>query len=180
MGYILVNPRISNSTFESSRKDSIQAADDIWSKLSRNIKHYTPKFYFTIQNKKNSKLIHFEVNEEMEGGYDGNNNNDSISSTERNANNRVKCTISEFKNINSKNLKQFLRELKKEQEGGGAKFLDDSSSSSSSIVYNISPNATFAPGIFPLTYYPTIYGVPNVLLPPFTSVFTPFSNIVFV
>lgn len=182
MGYILVNPRIGNSTFESSRKDPMEAADMIWAKLSENIKYYTPKFFFTIQNKKTSKLTHYEVNEELEessnqeGGDNDANSESSISSTERKSSNRVKCTISEFKNVDTKIMKKFLHELKIEQDGGKPKFLDDSSSSSSSsssIVYNISPS-----GSFPLTYFPTIYGVPKLVLPTFLSPLTPFTNIV--
>lgn len=172
MGYILVNPRIPNSSFESSRKDPMEAADMIWAKLSENIKQYTSKYFFTIQNKKTSKLIHFEVNEEMEGG-----NDDSISSTDRNSSNRVKCTISEHKNADSHLIKKFLDELSIEQAGGKSKFLDDSSSSSSSssIVYNISSSTT----TFPLTYFPTIYNVTDLILPTYVGTFTPFTKLVF-
>lgn len=176
MGYILVNPRISNSTFESSRKDSMQAAEDIWSKLSENIKYFTPKYYFTIQNKKNSKLIHFEINEEMQGGDESNESNDNNFS-----NKRIKCTISEFKNADNKNVKKFMRELKKEQEGGGTKFLDNSSSSSSSssssIVYNIPSSAILPTDLFPLTYFPSIYGIPTITLPTFATSLTPFIRV---
>ena len=160
MGYILVNPNLSNSSIKSSKKNSMQAAEDIWSELSSNIKNYTPKFYFTIQEGGNSKLSHFIIKESIEGD-------------------KVKYNLKEFKgkNIDEKSL---LNELK--QEGGRRKhhnYDDDSSSSSSSssseIVYTFPAGKTHKDLL--LTYYPTIYGVPNVIFPSFVSNFVPFTNI---
>ena len=138
----------------------MQAAEDIWSELSSNIKNYTPKFYFTIQEGGNSKLSHFIIKESIEGD-------------------KVKYNLKEFKgkNIDEKSL---LNELK--QEGGRRKhhnYDDDSSSSSSSssseIVYTFPAGKTHKDLL--LTYYPTIYGVPNVIFPSFVSNFVPFTNI---
>ncbi len=162
MGYILVNPRLSNSSINSNKKNSTEAAEEIWSQLSSNIKNYTPKFYFTIQQTGGSKLSHYVIQESLEGE-------------------RVKFNLKEFngKKIDEKSL---INELK--QEGGRKhrhkhKYDDDSSSSSSSSPEQV---FTFPAGkthknLMTMTYYPTIYGVPNVMFPTFSTTFTPFTNI---
>lgn len=156
MAYILVNPRLSNSSIKSSKKNSSEAAEDIWSKLSKNITNYTPNFYFTIQEGGSSKLSHFVINETIEDD-------------------KVKYNLKQFKGkkIDEKSL---LNELKQE---GGKKHRrrdDDSSSSSSSssdLVFTFPAGKTHK-DLF-LTYYPTIYGVPNIITPPtFVSTFTPY------
>jgi hypothetical protein len=162
MGYILVNPRLSNSSIKSSKKNLTDAADEIWSQLSSNIKNYTPKFYFTVQNTSDSKLSHYVVKEGIESD-------------------RVKYNLKQYK---SKKIdeKTFLNELK--QSGGKHhkhhKSDDDSSSSSSSsseeMVFTFPAGKTHK-DLLTLTYYPTIYGVPNVIYPTFSTAFTPFTNI---
>lgn len=159
MGYILVNPSLSNSSIKSGKKSSSEAAEDIWSKLSKNIESHTPKFYFTIQEAGGSKLSHFVIKESIEGE-------------------KVKYNLKEFKG-KKVDTKSLLNELK--QEGGRKhKHDDDSSSSSSSsssseMVFTFPAGKTHADLL--LTYYPTIYGVPNVVFPTFVSSFTPFTNI---
>ena len=166
MGYILVNPRLSNSSINSKKKNQSDAAEDIWSQLSSNIKNYTPKFYFTIQEAGSSKLTHFSIKESIE-------------------NERVKYNLKEFNGKKVDN-KTFLNELK--QEGGKHKHKhkykydkdDDSSSSSSSssdedLVFTFPAGRTHK-NLLSLTYYPTIYGVPNVVLPTFSTTFAPFVN----
>jgi hypothetical protein len=159
MAYILVNPKFSNSNIKSSKKNSSEAAEDIWSKLSENITNHAPNFYFTIQETNGNKLYHYVINETVEAG-------------------KVKYNLKEFKGKKIDN-KSFLSELKQE---GGKKHRhrhhndDDSSSSSSSSSEEV---FTFPAGkthkdLF-LTYYPTIYGVPNIITPPtFISSFTPY------
>jgi len=166
MGYILVNPRLSNSSINSKKKNLNEAADEIWSQLSSNIKNYTPKFYFTIQDVSNSKLSHYVVQESIEKE-------------------RVKYNLKQYK---SKKIdeKSFLNELK--QDGGKhhkKRHNDDDSSSSSSSSSDSELVFTFPAGkthrdLMTLTYYPTIYGVPNVLLPTFSTVFTQFTNLKFI
>lgn len=161
MGYILVNPKLSSSSIKSSKKNSSEAAEDIWSKLSSNIKNYTPKFYFSIQEAGSSKLSHFVIKESVEGE-------------------KVKYNLKEFKGkkIDEKSL---VDELK--QEGGRHRHHEDddddssssSSSSSSEMVFTFPAGKTHRDLL--LTYYPTIYGVPNVVLPTFVSSFVPFTNI---
>lgn len=162
MGYILVNPRLSNSSIKSSKKSSAEAAEDIWSKLSSNVKNYTPKFYFTIQDAGSSnKMSHYVIKESIEGD-------------------KVKYNLKEFKGkkIDESSLSNELN-----QEGGKHKRKhrhdDDSSSSSSSssseMVFTFPAGKTHKDLM--LTYYPTVYGVPNVILPTFVSSFVPFTNI---
>jgi hypothetical protein len=164
MGYILVNPKLSNSIIKSKKKNSSEAAEDIWSKLSSNIKNYTPKFYFTIQEAGNSKLSHFVIKESVEED-------------------KVKYNLKEFKGKKI-DEKSFINELN--QKGGKRHrhhhrddYDDDSSSSSSSssseLVFTFPAGKTHRDLL--LTYYPTIYGVPNVVLPTFVSSFVPFTNI---
>ena len=161
MGYILVNPRLDNSSINSKKKKETDAAEEIWSKLSSNIKNYTPRFYFTIQESGTSKLSHFVIKESLE-------------------NDRVKYNLKQFKSKKI-NDKQFIDELN--QEGGKHRRKhkydddDDSSSSSSSEVVFTFPTGKSHRDILSLTYYPTIYGVPNVTLPPFYSSYVPFTNI---
>lgn len=166
MGYILVNPYLSGSKkIKSSKKNSSEAAEDIWTKLSANIKNYTPKFYFTIQEAGSSELSHFVIKESIEDE-------------------RVKYNLKEFngKKIDNKAL---LSEL--EQKGGKKKkhrhrHSDDDSSSSSSSSSSSEVVFTFPAGKTHkdlLIYYPTIYGVPNIMMPTFTSTFAPYVNHVF-
>lgn len=160
MGYILVNPRLSNSSINSKKRNGVEAAEEIWSQLSENIKNYTPKFYFSIQDSDSSKLSHYMVRESIENG-------------------RVKYNLKQFKGKKI-DEKSFLNELK--QEGGKKHkkhhYGDDDSSSSSSeeLVFTFPSGSTYRNPLA-LTYYPTVYGVPNVLFPTFTTTFAPFANI---
>lgn len=162
MSYILVNPKLSNSNISSKKANSIDAAEDVWSKLSANIENYTPKFYFTLQKAGSGELSHYVVRESIEG---------------EKGDEKVKMSVKRF---NGKLIdeKSFLDELK--QEGGKHKHRHDddssSSSSSSSIVFTF-PAGTSEKNLLTLTYYPTIYGVPNVLFPTFSPTFAPFTNI---
>ena len=165
MGYILINPRIDGSSLNSNKKNNNEAAEDIWSQMSSNIKNYTPEFYFTIQNGGSHKLSHYVVKESIE-------------------NSQVKYSLKQFNNkkINEKAL---LEEIK--LAGGHKKYKkhgkdDDSSSSSSSSSSSPEMIFTFPAGknhkdLLALTYYPTIYGVPNIILPTFSTSFVPYVNI---
>ena len=166
MGYILVNPKISNRTIKSDKKDSTEAAEHIWSELSENVKNYTPKFYFTIQEGGNSKLHHYVVKENIE-------------------NQRVQFNLKKFNGKKGKKIddKSLLDKLK--QEGGKHhrhSHRDNDSSSSSSSSSSSEMVFTFPSGKHKntssvLTYYPSIYGVPNIILPSFVSTFATFTNI---
>ncbi len=154
MSYILLNPHLPGKELTSNEKTPGSAADQIWGKLSENIKNYSPNFYFSIQDTKSNKLHHFKVNEKLE-------------------NDRVKYTIKKYKNkVDEKGLLEGIK-----QSGGRRKFDDDSSSSSSSsddeYLYFPSGKSKLSNKGWTITYYPTIYGVPNVILPTFSSVLAP-------
>jgi hypothetical protein len=68
MSYKLCNPYIEGRELTSEKTSVNDAAEQIWSEMSLNIKNYIPKFYFSIQNNKNNKLFHYKVKESMENG----------------------------------------------------------------------------------------------------------------
>jgi hypothetical protein len=162
MKYILLNPSIKDKKFDSDEKTAEGAASDIWGSFSKNIKNYSPEFYFTIKNASTNKMYHFQVNEELQ-------------------NEKVKFTINRF-NCNKENEKALLDSLDSDvMEGGKHKrrHKDDSSSSSSS-----SSDLSFKLGrrgnlynTLSLTYYPSIYGVRNIFIPTFITRFTPYINV---
>ena len=162
MKYILLNPSIKGKKFKSEEKTVEGAASDIWGRFSKNIKNYSPEFYFTIKNTSNNKMYHFQVNEELQ-------------------NEKVKFTINKF-NCKKEDEKVLLDSLDSEVLEGGKhrrRHRDDDSSSSSS-----SSDLSFKLGrrgalynTLSLTYYPSIYGVRNIFIPTFVTRFTPYINV---
>jgi hypothetical protein len=163
MKYILLNPSIKGKKFNSDENTAEGAASDIWGRFSKNIKNYSPEFYFSIKNESNNKIYHFQVTEELH-------------------NEKVKFTINKFK-CSKENEKVLLDSLDSEVLEGGKhhrkhKHDDDSSSSSSSSDLSFklgkrnSINNTLS-----LIYYPSIYGVRNIFIPTFVTRFTPFINV---
>jgi len=174
MKFTLINPYIEGSKISSNKKDLNLAAEDIWSNISTKVKNYIPEFYFSVQDLSDKSIHHLKVNESLE-------------------NREVKYSIDVLKggkyHDNDKYLLTEIKNLKKMNGGKHKHHKHDSSSSSSSsssdeIVYNLGKNSTttlFTPFRTPLslTYYPSIYGVNNILLPSFVSSFTPFIKINF-
>jgi hypothetical protein len=161
MSYILLNPYLEGKKIVSPKSNLNLAADEIWSDLSTKVKNYIPEFYFSIQNIKDNKIHHIRVRENLENNkvkY----NLKVLTNKRYHANDKV--LLSEIKNIN-------------DMKGGKRHRRDDSSSSSSSsdeeIVYTFPKNKYNSP-IVSLNYYPSIYGVRNILLPSFVGSFTPF------
>ena len=68
MTFTLVNPEIDNQ-YKTTNNDSLEAAQNIWDKLSKNTKQYVPESFFSLQ--KGGKLFHFKVEETL--------NNDDVS-----------------------------------------------------------------------------------------------------
>lgn len=161
MSYILLNPYLEGKKILSRKSNLNLAADEIWTDLSTKIKNYIPEFYFTIQNVEDNKIHHIRVRETLD-------------------NTKVKYNL---KVLNNKkfhaNDKVLLSEIRKigEMRGGRKHHHHDSSSSSSSsseeTVFTF-PKKHHNESVLSLNYYPSIYGVPRILLPTFTSVFTPF------
>jgi hypothetical protein len=163
MKYILLNPSIKGKNFKSEEKTAEGAASDIWGRFSKNIKNYSPQFYFTIKNSSNNKMYHFQVNEELQ-------------------NEKVKFTINKF-NCDKENEKVLLDSLDSEVLEGGKhhrrhKDKDSSSSSSSSdeLSFKLGRRGNLY-NTLSLTYYPSIYGVRNIFIPTFVTRFTPYINV---
>lgn len=160
MSYILLNPYLEGKKIISKKSELNSATDEIWSDLSTKIKNYIPEFYFSIQNTSNNKIHHVLVKETLD-------------------NSKVKYNLKVLTNKKyHANDKVLLAEIKNlgEMTGGKKHRYDDSSSSSSSddeIVYTF-PKKNVSSPILSLNYYPSIYGVRNILLPSFISSFTPF------
>jgi len=163
MSYLLVNPIIQSKSIKSKKKLTNDAAEDIWSQFSTNVKNYTPEFYFSLFETGSKKIHHYQVNESLE-------------------NNKVKYSLKKYKN-KKLNDKEFVDTIVKhlEQDGGkhhktkqsrSRRNKDDDSSSSSSSDDNLvfrSHKTPRYPSPLAVTYYPTIYGVPNIPLPPLVS-----------
>ncbi len=162
MKYILLNPSIKGKKFKSEEKTAEGAASDIWGRFSKNIKNYSPEFYFTIKNASTNKMYHFQVNEELQ-------------------NEKVKFTINKF-NCKKENEKVLLDSLDSEVLEGGKhrrrhKDKDSSSSSSSSdLSFKLGSRGSLY-NTLSLTYYPSIYGVRNIFIPTFVTRFTPYINV---
>lgn len=165
MSFILLNPYLEGKKINSKKSDLNSAADEIWGDLSTKIKNYIPEFYFSIQNTKDNKIHHIRVRESLE-------------------NTKVKYNLKVLSNKKyHANDKVLLNEIKNVGDmRGGRKHKyynddDDSSSSSSSssdeVVYSL-PKKNYSSPILSLNYYPSIYGVRNILIPSFVGSFTPF------
>jgi len=162
MKYILLNPSIKGKKFKSEEETVEGAASDIWGKFSKNIKNYSPEFYFTIKNASTNKMYHFQVNEELQ-------------------NEKVKFTINKF-NCKKEDEKVLLDSLDSEVLEGGKhrrRHKDDDSSSSSSsseLSFKLGRRGNLY-NTLSLTYYPSIYGVRNIFIPTFVTRFTPYINV---
>lgn len=111
MTFTLVNPQIDNQ-YKTTNNDSLEAAQNIWDKLSKNTKQYVPESFFSLQ--KGGKLFHFKVEETL--------NNDNVS-----------YKISSYKcDKNDKNFVNFLKKQSGGKKKKKKKYFDTSSSSDSS------------------------------------------------
>jgi hypothetical protein len=159
MSYILLNPYLEGKKISSSKSNLNSAADEIWSDLSTKIKNYIPEFYFSIKNVDENKIHHVRVKETLDNA-------------------KVKYNIKVLNNkkyhTNDKVLLDEINNIKHMK--GGRKHRDDSSSSSSSssdeMVFTFPKKHQNS--VLTLNYYPSIYGVRNILLPSFVGSFTPF------
>jgi len=160
MSYILLNPYLEGKKIVSRKSNLNLAADEIWTDLSTKIKNYIPEFYFTIQNVEDNKIHHIRVRETLD-------------------NTKVKYNLKVLNNkkfhANDKVLLNEIRKIGDMRGGRKHHHHDDSSSSSSSsdeMVFTFPKK--HQESVLSLNYYPSIYGVPRILLPTFSSVFTPF------
>jgi hypothetical protein len=172
MSFVLLNPHLEGKKVVSQKSNVNLAADEIWSDLSTKIKNYIPEFYFSIQNSKDNKIHHIRVRENLD-------------------NNKVKYNLKVLTNKKyHDNDKVLLSEIKNSSnlmDGGRRRRDRDSSSSSSSsseeeYLYTLPKSSNYlkpTTSVINLTYYPSIYGVRNILLPTFTGSFTPYIKLNF-
>lgn len=163
MSYILANPYVEGKALQSNKKSANDAAEEIWNELSSNIKQFIPEFFYSIKNTNKDKFHHFKVTETIEGG-------------------KVKYTL---KQLNKHVDEDVLNQVINTQNGGRKKRYEDSSSSSSEssdsssddYIYYPNSKSKIKDNVLSVTYYPTIYGIPNVLIPTFSTTFTPYVNV---
>jgi hypothetical protein len=137
MSFTLINPHINNINFTSSKKNPDLAAEDVWSKFSKNITEHVPNFYFSIMNKKDNSLYHYNVTENVE-----NQNVKYTISNLKNSNKFDKELLEDYNNMHTEGTKETTR-------GGGHKHKksdsssssDSSDSSSSSDGYSLGKNS---------------------------------------
>jgi hypothetical protein len=166
MKFQLLNPYLEGKQIVSNKKDINLAAEEIWSDISKQIKNYVPTFYFTIQDMsgggKDGALHHVKVKETME------NSNVKYS---------LKFLTDKKYHANDSHLLKEVGSIKNMSGGKHHRRYDDSSSSSSSssddgLMYKFGKK--YNQPMMTLNYYPSIYGVRNILLPSFVGAFTPY------
>lgn len=167
MRYTLLNPYLEGTAITSNKKDVNMASEEICGKLASNIKHPIPSFYLTLQDSTDNSLHHVKVMETLE-------------------NDNVKFSIDLLTNKkyhqNDNVLLNEIENLNKMTGGRKHKYDDSTSSSSSSssssddLEYKLG-NSYPSSSVMTLNYYPSIYGVNNILLPSFVGAFTPFVKI---
>lgn len=167
--YHLVNPQI-DGDFESTltAKNSIEAANKLYSRLSEHFNNSVPQFYFSIQ-KGAGKLSHFQVKESR---------ND----------NEVSFSIKPYTVDNQNSIDQFQSKLdsyKRSKQDGGKKSKkshkkskkhddsDDEIDSSSSSDYYVRGNTSLNQPIYYWWYDPYLYNIKSVYIPTFYSYVTP-------
>ena len=184
--YRLVNPHISGS-FDSmtSSNDSINAANELWTRLSDHITGNLPNFTFSLQEQSGGKLHHFKVIETLAGKYA----DYTITGVD------VKLTDTQVKNLNKKT--QELDKMNESIQSGGASTKkrykkekyeksnvypnsDDSSSSSSDSddsiyekIKQLHRQTTPKPIVY-WWYSPTLYNLRNFYVPTFVAPYTPY------
>lgn len=182
MSFVLANPVLEGgSSITSNQNSRHAAAKDIWFKFSKNIKNFTPKFYFSIKNTESGSYSHFRVSEAIS------------------KNNRVgiKMKRLEKSKINNGALKQFDNnqlQLESDEElsvstgGDRHKYKkydladdddddDDSSSSDSDSDSDTKIKQRKSKGL-KLLYAPGIYNVSSVSIPIISTSYAPSVNLV--
>lgn len=168
--YHLVNPHI-DGDFESTAnaKNSNEAANKLYSRLSEHFNNSVPVFYFTIQKGSSGegKYYHFQVKENRH-------------------NNEVNFSIKPYTVDDESAIQQFESKLEnyKNKQAGGKKSRkakkaskrhedsDDFDSSSSSDYY-VRPSTSLSQPIYYWWYDPYVYKIDSVYIPTFYSYVTP-------
>jgi len=176
--YTLVNPSIEGSFKKTCKgKNSLEAANIMYEKLSKNFLNNMPKFVFTLT--KDNKYYHFMVSEKI--------NNKDIKYSIKNYDKHIDDSI--LADIFSKNkeLKGGKSNLKVYSDSDFDSDIneddslsdEDSSSSSSSIGndYYLYKPVSSRQSITYWTYYPRIYTTTNLYIPTFIPILNPYVNI---
>jgi hypothetical protein len=165
MKFQLLNPYLEGKQIVSNKKDANLAAEEIWSDVSKQIKNYVPTFYFTIQDMSDKSLHHVKVKETLE---------------DSNVKYSLKFLKDKKYHAHDAHLLKEVGSLKKMSGGKHKHHKYDDSSSSSSSSSSSDDNFTYKLGskysspMMTLNYYPSIYGVKNIMLPSFVGAFTPY------
>lgn len=168
--YKLINPSIQGNLKNTvSANLSIDAAEQIWTNLSKYITNNVPSFAFTIENQSGGSLHHFKVEETKHK-------------------NEAKFEIKEIDvKLKASDLKKFKERVSKSAMQGGKKHKhdkhDDSSSSSSSSsdgFDTLKLYKNFNRPIVPITYWwydPYVYNLSSVFIPTFVTPVLPYIEI---
>jgi hypothetical protein len=164
--YQLVNPIIEGSFKDVyDADDSIDAANDMWSNLTKHVIAHVPKFMFSMRNISNGELHHFEVTENREKGK---------FVVDRLDLDLDKKAFSDFeKSIDEYGKSREKTKSNKQSGGNGARkrYDEDESSSSSSSSTDIYPTIRRTSPIAMLHYNTRIYYASN--LPVYKSTLNP-------
>ena len=170
--YKLINPVIKGDvklTF--SGKTGLEAANKVWSTLSKYLSNNVPHFAFTLE-KSGGGLSHFSVKESRKGK-------------------EASFNISEMKlDLDARKEKEFKNRLAKQDGGKKHKKRDDDDSSSSSssdrlagVISPWSPVGLYSPYVnsaLPITYWwydPYIYSLNSVYIPTFVYPLAPYIEV---
>lgn len=172
MSFTLANPFFEKGNISSNKKNPKEAGKDIWNKFSKNVKNYTPNFYFSVKNEESGKMYHFKVSEKLSGDNKVAMKIKALSKDKVN-----KDALNNF--VNTKNYDD-ESSIDSSQHGGSHKYKkhdlksddDSSSSSSSSDDYKIKNSRRKSKGL-KLIYSPGIYNVATIGLPIISSSVVP-------
>ena len=170
--YKCINPVIGGEVKTSFKANSdLDAANKLWSELSKYISNTVPKFAFTLE-KQGGALCHFSVKETKKGD-------------------KASFSISKLNlELDSRKEKEFKKRLVQgNKQAGGKKHKkrddDDSSSSSSDngIISPWSPVGLYSPyntSLLPINYWwydPYVYALDSLFIPTFVYPLTPYVEV---
>jgi hypothetical protein len=161
--YELVNPHIGGTIdTSSSASNGLQAADTIWTRISKFFTNDVPSFPFTLRDTVNDTFFHYEVKEKK--GTDG----------------VANYKIKEIDVSVDPKTKQYLSNPTKYLSGGRPRRSrddDDDDSSSDEIFETLRLNNSMKKYSLPIEYwwyYPTFYNRPSVFIPTFVQPIVPY------
>lgn len=185
--YSLVNPYIKGKIETNIKaKNSLEAANLIYTNLSEHFNNAVPNFYFTIQ-KGDNKLYHFKVSEKKNNNeinfninqIELNNNtyiNDGFKKKLENIKNKMNSQEGGDKKTKSKK-KNKKKTKKKQTKSSDSDSDSDSDMVSSEEVYIKTKKYYYTEPIYYVWYDPLVYNTHSVYIPTFYSYATPYINV---